>query len=119
MFGVAIFLAFLLLATQVLVHLYAVSTVTAVAFDSARRASAAGGACADVQADARARLGSWGTQPGVEVSCFVDRASDTTEVVISGPSPARGLGVLGGGAVDRIERGASFRTERLHEEPLP
>jgi hypothetical protein len=35
-----IFLGFLLLATQVLLHLYATSTVSAAAFDAARRAAA-------------------------------------------------------------------------------
>lgn len=110
-FGVAIFLAFLMLSTQVLVHLYASSTITAVAFDTARRASSAGGDCAASEADAVARLGSWGTKPDVVVVCIPDTGDGRTEVTIAGPSPARGLSVFGGGAVDRIERGASFRTE--------
>jgi hypothetical protein len=108
-FGVAIFLGFMLFSTQVLVHLYASSTVTAVAFDTARRASGLGGDCAASEADALARLGSWGAQSDVLVRCR--QVGDSTEVTISGPSPARGLRVFGAGVVDRIERGASFRTE--------
>src|SRR5680860_29253 len=89
-FGVAIFLGFMLLSTQVLIHLYASSTVTAVAFDTARRASGSGGGCAGPRAEAIVRLGTWGSDPGVDVRCT--RTPDgRTEVIISGPSPARGL----------------------------
>lgn len=108
-FGVAIFLAFLLLSTQVLVHLYASSTVTAVAFDTARRASGLGGDCSTSETDAIARLGAWGARSDVLVRCR--QVGESTEVTISGPSPARGLRLFGAGVVDRIERGASFRTE--------
>jgi hypothetical protein len=109
-FGVAIFLGFLLLATQVLVHLYATSTVSAVAFDEARRASGGGGSCLGVEQRAKARLGDWGQRPDVQVGC--DAFGETTEVSIGGPSPARGFGVFGGGVgLDRIDRAASFRTE--------
>lgn len=110
-FGVAIFLGFMLLSTQVLVHLYASSTVSAVAFDTARRASGLGGDCGPSAADARTRLGAWGAQPGVEVRC-TPTADGSIEVTISGPSPARGLRIFGAGLVDRIDRGASFRRER-------
>lgn len=109
-FGVAIFLGFMLLSTQVLVHLYASSTVSAVAFDTARRASGLGGDCGASAANARTRLGAWGAQPGVEVGC-VPTADGSIEVTISGPSPARSLRIFGAGVVDRIERGASFRQE--------
>jgi hypothetical protein len=109
-FGVAIFLGFLLLSTQVLVHLYASSTVSAVAFDTARRASGLGGGCGTSRADAVNRLGSWGAQPDVMVDCAAT-ADGRIEVTISGPSPARGLRIFGAGVVDRIDRGASFRTE--------
>jgi hypothetical protein len=109
-FGVAIFLGFMLLSTQVLVHLYASSTVSAVAFDTARRASGLGGDCGASAASARTRLGAWGAQPGVDVRC-VPTADGRIEVSISGPSPARGLSIFGSGFIDRIERGASFRQE--------
>lgn len=110
-FGVAIFLGFLLLATQVLVHLYATSTVTAVAFDEARRASGDGGSCVSVEARARDRLGSWGGRADVAVHCDEDGAS--TVVTVAGPSPARGLGLFGGVVgIDRIERSATFHTEQ-------
>ena len=109
-FGVAIFLGFMLLSTQVLVHLYASSTVSAVAFDTARRASGLGGDCGTSAANARTRLGTWGAQPGVDIRCD-PTADGRIEVIISGPSPARGLSIFGTGLIDRIERGASFRQE--------
>lgn len=111
-FGVAIFLGFLLLATQVLVHLYATSAVTAVAFDEARRASGDAGSCAVAESRARDRLGSWGRRSDVTVACRVVTGGEGTQVSIAGPSPARGLGLFGGlGVTDRIERDATFRTE--------
>lgn len=109
-FGVAIFLGFMLLSTQVLVHLYASSTVSAVAFDTARRASGLGGDCDTSAVNARTRLGTWGAQPGVDIRCDAT-ADGRIEVIISGPSPARGLSIFGTGLIDRIERGASFRHE--------
>jgi hypothetical protein len=111
-FGVAIFLGFLLLATQVLVHLYATSTVTAVAFDEARRASTDGGRCEGVDARIRARLGGWAAAPGVEVSCTPGSAGvEPTVVRVRGPSPAQALRIFGTDTVARIDRSASFLTE--------
>jgi hypothetical protein len=113
--GVVILLLFLLLSTQVLVHLYATSTVTAVAFDTARRASVVDGACPP-EAVVRDRLGRWGRTPDVSVRCARGEDGATT-VTIAGPSPAAALGRaadamgLGGTQGWRLERTASFRTE--------
>ncbi|MCC5947220.1 MAG: hypothetical protein JJT89_02085 [Nitriliruptoraceae bacterium] len=124
-FGVFIFLAFLLLAAQVTIHLYATSVVTAVAFDEARRASTYPPSCDGVQAQVRNRLGSYGstvdtvecTMPAVLGSgsdpaqaayCAGDFDSLQLEVRIAGPSPSRGLTIMAGpSAVDRIDRSAS------------
>ena len=116
-FGVAIFLGFLLLASQVMVHLYATSTVTAIAFDEARRASTDGGVCDGVVDRTRSRLGTWGSGPEVEVACTAGVTGVSPTVVrISGPSPARSLTIFGTGTVERIDRAASFLTE---SEVLP
>ncbi len=111
-FGVAMFLGFLLLASQVLVHLYATSTVTAVAFDEARRASVDGGSCAAVEGRVRERLGEWGADPRVDVDCDpgVVGAAPTT-VRVHGPSPARALAMFSRSAATEIDRAASFLTE--------
>ena len=117
-FGVAIFLGFLLLSTQVMVHLYATSMVTAVAFDEARRASTEGGRCAGVEARVVERLGEWGRGSGVTVSCAAGAppepgsAGVPTTVRIAGPSPARSLRIFGNRAIARVDRSASFLTER-------
>ena len=87
-FGVAIFLIFVLFAAQVLLHLYGTSTVTAVAFDSARLVAGADGvAPAEAEAQARAALGTYGDDPGLT---FDWSASDADVVVlrVTGPSPA-------------------------------
>lgn len=109
-FSVGIFLGFLLLASQVLVHLYVTSTVTAVAFDEARRASTDGGDCAEVEPRVRRRLGTWAAGPQVEVGCRVV-ADGATTVRITGPSPARALSIFRADVADRIDRAATFRTE--------
>lgn len=84
-FGVAIFLGFLLFATQVLLHLYATSAVTAVAFDSARAVAASSGA-SRVQAEANARdlLGAYGR----DVRFQWAETPDEVVLVVSGPTPA-------------------------------
>ena len=106
--GFAVFLGLLFLATQVLVHLYATSTVTAVAFDTARRAAADGGGCPST-AEVRARLGGWGERATV----ICDRADgEFTTVTISGPSPAAGLRLYAHlSGLGTIERSATVRTE--------
>jgi len=109
-FSVGIFLGFLLLASQVLVHLYVTSTVTAVAFDEARRASAGDGSCGEVEGRVRDRLGTWGADPRVTVGCEVVVDGATT-VRITGPSPARALRIFRTSVADQVDRAATFRTE--------
>lgn len=117
-FGVAIFLGFLLLSTQVMVHLYASSMVTAVAFDEARRASTEGGRCEGVEARVRERLGEWGSLPEVTIACgagsppALGSEGVPTTVRVVGPSPARSLTIFGNRGIARIDRSASFLTER-------
>jgi hypothetical protein len=110
-FGVAIFLGFLLLSTQVLVHLYATSTVGAVAFDTARRAAADGASCSSIGAHERvvSALGDYGQRIEPPV-CASD--GEQTVVTIVGPTPANLVGAFGGAlGMDRIERTARVRTE--------
>jgi hypothetical protein len=110
-FGVAVFLGFLLLASQVMTHLYATSTVTAVAFDGARRASAAGGDCSSEEVRARSALGAWGRTAWIR--CERSEAGTTT-VRIAGPSPARALTFrVGAGTPPQIDRSATVRTEDI------
>lgn len=110
-FGVAIFLGFLLLAAQVLIHLYVTSTVTAVAFDTARRAATDGGDCAAAELRARSALGGWAADPA-EVVITCTQGADLTTVRIAGPSPALGLRIYGQlSGAPTIDRGASVRTE--------
>ena len=116
-FGVMIFLGFLFLATQVLVHLWATSTVTAVAFDEARRVSAAtadgtvaGGCDEHVEPRVRSRLGSWGQHASVECAADPNRPAAIT-VRVTGPTPARSLATFGFTPVDDIDRSATFLTE--------
>ena len=117
-FGVALFLGFLLLASQVLLHLYATSTVTAVAFDAARRAAAAGpeGAerdrCRVEAARARASLGTWGST--ASVSCD-HRDGEFVTVTVRGASPAAGLRIF----EDVFERRIIQRSASVRREGLP
>lgn len=108
--GVLIFLSLLLLAVQTTVHLYAVSTSTAVLYDEARRVAAEGTYdCPDAEAGVVDRLGDWGTQltptctPGQQVT-----------LVIQGPSPANflaGFGQLTG--LDTFRRTVHVTTEQF------
>lgn len=110
-FGVAIFLGFLLFATQTLVHLYATSTVTTAAFDAARRGAAeGGGGCADAAARVRALLGDYGQRAAV--AC--DQGPDQVQVTVTAPSPANLLAGFGTGlGLSDIERTAAVRVEQL------
>lgn len=115
-FGIAVFLGFLLLASQTLVHLYATTIVTATAFDVASDAASEGRSCGaagspprPAEQRVRERLGTLGTHPEVAVSCTDD--GDVTTVRIAAPSPARLIG--GPLGTDGIERAASVRTERV------
>lgn len=105
MFGVAIFLAFVLLATQTLLHLYATTLVGSAAFDAAKRAAAEdGGGCDAVEARVRSGLGSHAED--AEVTCRDDGDHLTVSIVTT--SPARIFTQVGG----RIERTSAVRVER-------
>ena len=115
-FGVAMFLFFLLFASQVLLHLYATSIVTSAAFTTATRVAAEGVGCGPgggtAEQLARQRLGGFGQRPDLRVICTVD--GEDTVVTIQAPSPARALGTAGSGlSLDRIERTARVRTEEF------
>ena len=109
-FGVAIFLGFLLLATQTLLHLYASSIVSSAAFDVARRAAAEdGGGCAEVDQRVRGRLG--GHAAGARVDCRDD--GDQLHLRVRAESPARLLAGFGDTGGRSIERTATVRIERV------
>jgi hypothetical protein len=112
-FGVAIFLGFLLLATQALVHLYASSTVSSAVFDAARRGAAQGGGGCDLAvARARELLGPYGQRPEASLEC--DPTGDSLQLTFRGPTPAnllRGYDAMVGR--DGIVRTATVRFERF------
>ena len=109
--GVLVFLGFLLLAVQVLVHLYATSVVSVAAFDAARLASGAGGVSAPA-----ARAHGLGLVGGYaeDVRTFdVDVGTDAVSVHVVADSPAvlpamfgrlTGIGVIDRTVVLRRER---------------
>jgi hypothetical protein len=104
-FAVLAFLGFLLLASQTLLHLSALSTATSAAADGARRAAAVGGTCDDARVRVDAVLGTWGDH--VEIACVRD--ATTAEVRVRGPSPAR----LAGGVAARVGIGEVDRAARV------
>lgn len=110
-FGVVIFLGFLMLATQVLMHLYASSTVSSAAFDAARRASAEGGVgCGDAEARASQLLGDYGERAAVACSA----SDEYTSVTITAPTPARLIDAFGVTlGTDTIQHTARVRTEQF------
>jgi hypothetical protein len=114
-FGVVIFLGFLLLATQALVHLYASSTVSSAVFDAARRGAAeGGGGCATAVTRARSLLGEYGQRPEVTLAC--DPTGDSLRLTLSGPTPANFLrGFNQSVGRDGITRTATVRFERFQE----
>lgn len=103
-FALTAFLSFLLLATQMLVHLTALSSASSAAADAARRAASAGGSCAAGEAHAEQLLGPWASD--LEIACRRDL--EATVVQITGPSPARIVNaageLVGAGRVDRSVR---------------
>lgn len=113
MFGVAILLGFLLLATQTFVHLYATSTVTTAAFDTARRIAAeGGGGCPAADERARRLLGHYGSRPEVAITCVED--GEQVAVTISGPTPAQLVAAFGAQLfTGGIERTATVRIEEV------
>jgi hypothetical protein len=102
--GVMVFLAFLLLAAQVLVHLFATSYVNAAAFDAARLASGSAGVTEAAAAEHGLKvLGSFAGR----VSVFtVDIAVEAVHVHVEADSPAllpAAFGrVVGSTAIDRV-----------------
>jgi hypothetical protein len=110
-FAVAMFLSFLLLATQTLVHLHALSTASSAAADAARRVATVEGSCDEGRAHVAALLGRWGDE--VTVRC--ERGPEVVEVRIAGPSPAR----LAGGIAARVGIGEVDRAARLPVEVGP
>lgn len=113
--GVAVFVAFLLFACQLLVDLYATSAVTAVANDAARVVAGASAvdrpsATAEAEAHARAVLGEVGATATFEWSVGSDVVG--LRVVADNPSfipPSLGA-TLG---FDRVDRTVRIRTEAL------
>lgn len=111
-FGIAVFLTFLLFTVQTLLHLFASSTVSAAAFDAARSVAAEGGRdCGQAEAAAVDLLGSYGAE--VSFSCV--RSGDDVVVAITGPSPAPLVNGFFGRAFDlgTIEREARVRAEEF------
>lgn len=114
LFSVAIFLGFLLVAVQVLAHLYTTSVVNAAAFEAARlEAGSEPAGRATAEAHATALLGGYGQRVSFDWS-----GSGRDEIVlrISGPSPAaliRAVGQLAG--LDTIDRQVRVRVERFVE----
>jgi hypothetical protein len=112
--GLLAFLLFLLLAVHVLVHLYATSAVTAVAFDAARVVSGHdGGSAGEAHArlEAQRMLGRWGKD--VELS-FAGSTPDEVVLSVRARSPAllpRAVGAVTG--IGEIERKIRVRRERL------
>lgn len=114
--GVAVMLAFLLFAVQLLFGLHAASAVTAVANDAARRAAAHGAPDrAYIVADARRNLGRVGdtaTFEWADVDDDGDGILDTVELTVVAVPPRFVPPSIGGviGA-DRIERTVRVRAE--------
>jgi hypothetical protein len=113
-FGVGVFLGFLLLAVQVLLHLYGTSTVSAAAFDGARLMAAEDGvSCGAASDHVRGLLGDYGAR--VAISC--PSTGDVAAVQVAGPSPAPMVdGFLGGFDLGDIERTARVRVEDFRPE---
>jgi hypothetical protein len=116
--GVLIFIAFLLLATQVLLGLYTTTVVTATAVDAATQV-ARGGTPTDLAAQQRAadealrRLGSFARRPnGVALDWS---ATTTDEVVLTVHARKMTLlpPALGSALGNRIDRTVRVRAERL------
>lgn len=108
--GIVVFLAFLLFAAQVLVHLFAASYVTAAAFDAARLASASGDVTPGAaEAHGASVLGSFGSRANFEV----ERSDVHVVVRVRARSPAllpRLFGRIVG--AETIDRTVTLRRER-------
>ncbi|HEX9531017.1 MAG TPA: hypothetical protein VF954_07755 [Acidimicrobiales bacterium] len=112
-FGVAVFLLFLLLGVQVVFDLYARTTVTAAAYDAAHTvAGADAGATPAAQAEAEQRardlLGSYGRRVRFRWSLDPDTVALTVQVHNPSLLPAMVAGPLG---IDTIDRTVVLRRE--------
>jgi len=111
-FGVAVFLGFLLFAVQVTAHLWATSAVTAAAFDAARLVAGERSVTATAAAShLEAILGEYGQRVTLDWS-----GSTPDEVVLRvwGPTPAALIRSVGGLAgLDGIDRTVRVRRERV------
>lgn len=111
-FGVTIFLGFLLFAVQVTAHLWATSAVTAAAFDGARLVAGNRPMTAeDAEAHVERVLGDYGDRVQFDWS-----GSTPEEIVlrVTGPTPAaliESVGQLAG--LDTIERTVRVRRETV------
>jgi hypothetical protein len=112
-FGVAIFLGFLLFAVQVLVHLFATSAVTAAAFDVARAVAADDGiGRVEAEANARDLLGAYGDR----VTFTWAETPDEVVLTVTGPTPAPLLEAVADlGAFDGIRREIRVRKEGFRD----
>jgi hypothetical protein len=120
--GLLVFLLFLLLAAQVLINLFATSTVRATLNDAAARAASTGrsGATADLAhlaAEAEASLGGMGDRTTIDLS-YVDDDGDGLHDVVAGRAVAvppgfipRSIGGMFG--FDVIDVSVRVRVERL------
>lgn len=107
--GIMVFLAFLLFAAQILVHLFATSYVNAAAFDAARLASGSGNvSAAEAQAHGANVLGM-----GDRATFAVNVGEDQVMVNVTARSPAllpRVFGRVFG--TESIQRSVTLRREK-------
>ncbi len=110
--GFAIFMTLLLFAVQVLVRLYATSTITATAFDAAREVATAPGdpsvEVPNAQASATQRLGRFGASHTTFSWLEVDGQQVVLRVVATAPGFLPGMGSL-----RHIDRTITVRRERF------
>lgn len=111
------FLAILLLVSQVLLHLFASSVVAAATADAASQLATADRGCGHGDGVAaelvRGRLGRFGETAAVQVVC-VEQADGTIRVDVLARSPARALATERFGLrVGDIERTAVVRREEV------
>ena len=110
--GVFVFLLFLLLAVQVIFHLYATSAVTAAAFDGARLVAAADSPVDEDEAEAHVRnlLGKYGADR-LDVTFEPDPDAVVLRVRAQNPSLLPGA-LRRPLRMDRIDRTVRVRIER-------
>lgn len=119
--GVAAFLGLLFFAVHLVVGLYATSTVTAQAYDAARRVAAADidhgdpGAVAAAQrraeADVRASLGRYAER--VEPFDWTGTTDDVVRLRVRAETPSFLLGAGGVLGTEQIDRTVTVRVERV------